>query len=83
MYSSRCLFFIPLNAGIVLHGSIKYAAFLGDISTFVYCVHPMFVETVGKEINNSFGLYVAIALVSTIVGCVWHRQNKNIKKKYN
>lgn len=61
----------------------KCAILLGNLSTIVYCIHPMFIETVGKKIDNSVWLYIVITLMSTLIGCVWYQQKERFKKKYN
>lgn len=61
----------------------KCAILLGNLSTIVYCIHPMFIETVGKKIDNSVWLYIVITLMSTLIGCVWYQQKEKFKKKYN
>lgn len=57
------------------------AAMLGTISTIVYCVHPMFIETVGKKIDSSVWTYLIVALMSTAVGYICCMMKRKIKEK--
>lgn len=60
----------------------KYNGFLGGISTFVYCVHPMFIETIGRAPSNSLVIYLIVALFSSILGYIYCLiKGKLIKKK--
>lgn len=56
-------------------------ALLGSISTLVYCIHPMFVETVGKKIDSSVWTYLTVALMSTVTGCIVYLTKRKIKEK--
>ena len=43
----------------------KCAILLGNLSTIVYCIHPMFIETIGKKIAHNIWTYFVVALIST------------------
>lgn len=63
----------------------KYAAPLGSISILVYCIHPMFIETVGKKIGSSVWSYLVVVLMSTATGYVFYlmKSKKIIINKLN
>lgn len=62
-------------------GKARSAALLGGISTFVYCIHPMFVETVGKKIDSSVWIYLIVAFISTVTGYIFYLIKRKIKEK--
>lgn len=62
-------------------GKADAVALLGSISTLVYCIHPMFVETVGKEIGSSIWTYLIVALMSTVSGYIFYLMKRKIKEK--
>ena len=60
----------------------KFAGILGAVSTFVYCVHPMFIETVGNRINNSILKFVTASIASTATGWIYYSlKTRLIEKK--
>lgn len=58
-----------------------FVALLGSISTLVYCIHPMFIETVGKKIESSVWIYLMVALMSTAAGYIFYLMKRKIKEK--
>lgn len=73
------LFHLVLESS--LRNDVKYAGLLGEISTFVYCVHPMFIETIGKAVGNSVVTYLLVAFVSIILGFFYCLMNGKLNKK--
>lgn len=58
-----------------------YATFLGRLSTFVYCIHPMFIETIGKVSSNSVVTYLLVTCLSVIAGCFYNLLKGKLNKK--
>ena len=59
----------------------SYAGLLGKISTFVYCVHPMFIETAGRVSNNSVVTYLIVAFLSVISSYTYYLLKGKLNKK--
>lgn len=54
---------------------------LGKISLFVYCFHPILIETVGKVIDNSVVLYLITIVCVTLIGWGYMRIMQKIKRR--
>ena len=63
------LFHIILEVRLPI--SPERAGFLGAISTFVYCVHPMFIETMGRKIESSVLTYLFVAVSATMAASLF------------
>lgn len=57
------------------------ASFFGVISTFVYCIHPMFIECIGNKIYNSILEYLLVAIGSTAAACLFVAIKQKTKEK--
>ena len=59
----------------------KCAILLGNLSTIVYCIHPMFIETIGKKIAHNIWTYFVVALISTAMGYVGYLLKKRLESR--
>lgn len=70
-------FMFSMILNIKLDGKTKIP--WGKLSTFIYCFHPMVIETIKQWVHNSVFLFIVTVLVSSLAG-VCFNQVQNIYK---